>query len=145
MRRALGARSAAGAGASTGQLSTAAGGKSFGGRMTSQAQALAPLPDVLGLVFVGFPLHPAGRPPIVRAAHLSEISVPMLFLQGSRDLLADLPLMKASVADLGELATLRVIEGADHAFHVLARSGRTDAQAMGEMLAAFMAWAGRWW
>ena len=121
-----------------------AGGKSFGGRMTSQAQALAPLPDVLGLVFVGFPLHPAGRPSIERAAHLSAISVPMLFLQGSRDLLADLPLMKASVADLGELATLRVIDGADHAFHVLARSGRTDSQAMGEMLAAFMAWAGRW-
>ncbi len=110
--------------------------------MTSQAQALAPLPDVLGLVFVGFPLHPAGRPSIERAAHLSAISVPMLFLQGSRDLLADLPLVKTAVADLGELATLGVIDGADHSFHVLARSGRTDSQAMGEMLAAFMAWAG---
>ena len=119
-----------------------AGGKSFGGRMTSQAQADAALPNVVGLAFVGFPLHPAGRPSVKRAGHLSAVSIPMLFLQGTRDTLADLTLMKAIATDLGGLATLKVIDGADHSFHVLVRSGRTDAQAMDEMLDAFAAWAG---
>ncbi len=117
-------------------------GKSFGGRMTSQAQALAPLPNVLGLAFVGFPLHPAGRPSIERAMHLSAISIPMLCLQGTRDALAELSLIRATIADLEQLATLSIIEGADHAFHVLARSGRTDAQAMSEMLENLVVWAG---
>ena len=119
-----------------------AGGKSFGGRMTSQAQAGAALPNVVGLAFVGFPLHPARRPSVERAGHLSAVSIPMLFLQGTRDPLADLTLMKAFANDLGGLATLKVIDGADHSFHVLVRSGRTDAQAMDEMLDAFAAWAG---
>ena len=119
-----------------------AGGKSFGGRMTSQAQALAPLPGALGLVFVGFPLHSAGKPSVERAEHLSAISIPMLFLQGTRDALADLSLIEATVAAREGLATLRVIDGADHSFHVPARSGRTDHQAMDEMLDAFAAWAG---
>lgn len=119
-----------------------AGGKSFGGRMTSQAQAKDALPNVIGLAFVGFPLHPAGKPSVERAAHLSSIAVPMLFLQGTRDTLADLPLVETTVADLGGLATLKVIDGADHSFHVLVRSGRTDPQAMVEMLDAFAAWAG---
>ena len=119
-----------------------AGGKSFGGRMTSQAQAEAALTKVVALAFLGFPLHPAGKLSVERATHLSAISIPMLFLQGSRDKLADLPSMEATVADLGELATLTVIDGADHSFHVLARSGRTDAQAMNEMLDSFASWAG---
>jgi len=122
-----------------------AGGKSFGGRMTSQAQAEAALANVVALAFFGFPLHPAGKLSVERATHLSAISIPMLFLQGSRDALADLPSMEATVADLGELATLKVIEGADHSFHVLARSGRTDAQAMIEMLDSFASWAGLLW
>jgi predicted alpha/beta-hydrolase family hydrolase len=122
-----------------------AGGKSFGGRMTSQAQAEAALANVVALAFFGFPLHPAGKLSVERATHLSAISIPMLFLQGSRDALADLPSMEATVADLGELATLKVIEGADHSFHVLARSGRTDAQAMNEMLDSFASWAGLLW
>lgn len=119
-----------------------AGGKSFGGRMTSQAQALTPLPAVLGLSFVGFPLHPAGKPSVERALHLSAISIPMLFLQGTRDPLADLPLIEVTIAGLKQMTTLQVIDGADHAFHVLARSGRTDTQAMDEMLDAFVKWAG---
>ena len=122
-----------------------AGGKSFGGRMTSQAQAEAALAHVVALAFFGFPLHPAGKLSVERATHLSAISIPMLFLQGSRDALADSPSMEATVADLGELATLKVIEGADHSFHVLARSGRTDAQAMNEMLDSFASWAGLLW
>ena len=122
-----------------------AGGKSFGGRMTSQAQAEAALANVVGLAFFGFPLHPAGKLSVERATHLSAISIPMLFLQGSRDALADLPSMEATVADLGDLAMLKVIEGADHSFHVLARSGRTDAQAMNEMLDSFASWAGLLW
>jgi predicted alpha/beta-hydrolase family hydrolase len=122
-----------------------AGGKSFGGRMTSQAQAESALADVVALTFFGFPLHPAGKLSVERATHLSAISIPMLFLQGSRDALADLPSMEATVADLGDLATLKVIEGADHSFHVLARSGRTDAQAMNEMLDSFASWAGLLW
>ena len=118
-----------------------AGGKSFGARMTSQAQAKAFLPNVVGLAFFGFPLHPAGRASADRAEHLSVVTIPMLFLQGSRDGLADLPLMKATVAGLGSLATLKVIDGADHSFHVLARSRRSDAQALDELLDRFADWA----
>lgn len=117
-----------------------AGGKSFGGRMTSQAQAGAGMPNVVGLAFVGFPLHPAGKPSIERAAHLSDITIPMLFLQGTRDALADLALLKATVAVLGPMATLKVADGADHSFHVLARSGRKDLEVMAEMLDAFAEW-----
>ena len=119
-----------------------AGGKSFGGRMTSQAQAIAPLPGVRGLAFFGFPLHPAGKPSSDRARHLSDIDVPMLFLQGTRDSLAELSLLEPVVASLGPLATLHRVEGADHSFHVLARSGRNDREVMGEILDAFAAWAG---
>jgi predicted alpha/beta-hydrolase family hydrolase len=118
-----------------------AGGKSFGGRMTSQAHALSPLPGVRGLVFVGFPLHPAGKPADERAKHLSEITSPMLFLQGTRDELASLDLMQRLVERLGnDRATLAVVEDADHAFHVRARSGRSDAQALAGMLDVMTAW-----
>jgi predicted alpha/beta-hydrolase family hydrolase len=117
-----------------------AGGKSFGGRMTSQAQAKAPLAGVRGLVFVGFPLHAAGKPCSERAKHLSDVKVPMLFLQGTRDALAEMALMRPCVEALGDLATLHVVEGADHSFHVLVRSGRTDAQVMDELAVAIAAW-----
>jgi len=117
-----------------------AGGKSFGGRMTSQAQAAQPLAGVRGLVFVGFPLHPAGKPSLTRADHLADVRLPMLFLQGTRDALADLGLVQQAVSALGARATLHVVEGADHAFHVLARSGRNDAQVLEELLDAM----GRW-
>ena len=117
-----------------------AGGKSFGGRMTSQAQALVPLPGVLGLVFVGFPLHAAGKPADERAAHLFEIDRPMLFLQGTRDELAALPLLQALLQRLGERATLALFEDADHSFHVRARSGRSDAQTLQAMLDATASW-----
>ena len=120
-----------------------AGGKSYGGRMTSQAQAAAPLPGVRGLVFVGFPLHPAGKPAIERAKHLAAVRVAMLFLQGTRDTLAELDLIRATTAELGELATLHVVDGADHAFHVLVRSGRTDAQVRDELLDAMAEWMTR--
>ncbi|WP_419757195.1 alpha/beta family hydrolase [Acidisoma sp.] len=118
-----------------------AGGKSFGARMTSQSQAEEALPKVMGLAFVGFPLHPAGKPSVERALHLQSISIPMLFLQGTRDALADLHLAKAVAADLGRLARLNIIDGADHSFHVLARSGHTDPQAMAELLDGFSRWA----
>ena len=111
-----------------------AGGKSFGGRMTSQAQAGSPLPGVHGLVFLGFPLHPAGKPSDERAAHLSDVTVPMLFLQGTRDELADTNLLQSLVEHLGERATLRLFADADHSFHVPARSGRKDPEVMEEML-----------
>ena len=117
-----------------------AGGKSFGGRMTSQTQATEPLPSVRGLVFTGFPLHAAGKPSLERAAHLAQVRLPMLFLQGTRDALADLDLMREAVTPLGARAKLHVVEGADHAFHVLVRSGRTDAQVLGEMLDTMVAW-----
>ncbi|MDB5807223.1 MAG: hypothetical protein JWN73_4545 [Betaproteobacteria bacterium] len=117
-----------------------AGGKSFGARMTSQAQAAAPLPGVRGLVFVGFPLHPAGKPGVTRAEHLGEVAVPMLFLQGSRDKLAELDLLRPVVKALGRRAALRVFEHADHSFHVPARSGSNDAQVMEEMLEAAAGW-----
>lgn len=117
-----------------------AGGKSFGGRMTSQAQALSPLDGVRGLVFVGFPLHPAGKPGIERAQHLQNIACPMLFLQGTRDELAELPLLQTALAPLGTKATLQTFDDADHAFHVRARSGWNDAQ----VLAALADTAAQW-
>ena len=117
-----------------------AGGKSFGGRMTSQAQAAAPLPHVRGLAFLGFPLHPAGKPSIERARHLEAVSLPMLFLQGTRDALAEPALIEKVVAAIGPRATLHAIEGADHAFHVLKRSGRDDEAVRSELLDALAAW-----
>jgi uncharacterized protein len=119
-----------------------AGGKSFGGRMTSQAQAAQPLPGVRGLVFVGFPLHPAGTPASARGEHLAQVGVPMLFLQGTRDALADLALMRATIGSLGQRATLHVVDGADHAFHVLVRSGRNDGQVIEELADAMAKWIG---
>lgn len=117
-----------------------AGGKSFGGRMTSQAQAIEPLPGVRGLVFVGFPLHPAGKPSIERAAHLDDVKVPMLFLQGTRDDLADLSLLEPVIAKLGPRAGLARFEHADHAFHVPARTGMKDADILARMLDATREW-----
>ena len=122
------------------ELPLIAGGKSFGGRMTSQAQAKAPLPGVRGLAFLGFPLHPAGKPSQDRAKHLFEVKVPLLFLQGTRDTLAALDQLEPVCAALGRRATLKLFEGADHSFHVPARSGRTDAQVRAEMLDALAAW-----
>jgi predicted alpha/beta-hydrolase family hydrolase len=117
-----------------------AGGKSFGGRMTSQAQAKEPLPDVRGLVFVGFPLHPAGKPSLERAEHLSQVDVPMLFLQGTRDELADVALVNSVIERLGARATLALFDDADHAFHVRASSGRNDAQVREAMLDRSAEW-----
>jgi predicted alpha/beta-hydrolase family hydrolase len=117
-------------------------GKSFGARMTSQAQALEPLPSVTGLAFVGFPLHPAGKPAIDRADHLTHVGIPMLFLQGTRDELASLELVQPVLKDFGSLATLALFEDADHSFHVRAHSGRTDLQVMSAMLDTFVEWAG---
>jgi predicted alpha/beta-hydrolase family hydrolase len=122
-------------------LALIAGGKSFGGRMTSQAQAGARLPGVCGLAFLGFPLHPAGKPSSYRAAHLADVQLPMLFLQGTRDSLAEVKLLEPVVKDLGPLASLHWVEGADHSFHVLARSGRNDREVMNEILDTFTAWA----
>ena len=119
-----------------------AGGKSFGGRMTSQAHAMSPLPGVDGLAFFGFPLHPAGKPSSDRAKHLADIRVPMLFMQGTRDNLAELSLLEPVVKSLGPSAALHRVEGADHSFHVLARSGRNDREVMGEILDAFAGWIG---
>jgi hypothetical protein len=123
------------------KLPLIAGGKSFGGRMTSQAQAAAALPGVRGLAFLGFPLHPANKPSRERSAHLLEIQVPMLFLQGTRDALAMPDQIEPMCAALGARATLRLFADADHSFHVPARSGRTDAQVMNDVLDAFNAWA----
>ncbi|HZZ93304.1 MAG TPA: alpha/beta family hydrolase [Usitatibacter sp.] len=117
-----------------------AGGKSFGGRMTSQAQAQAPLEGVRGLVFVGFPLHPAKRPSIERAAHLEKVAVPMLFLQGTRDALAEWPLIVPTVEALAPRAALERVDEADHSFHVTARSGRTDAQVLDALAARIAGW-----
>ncbi|MEO8921937.1 MAG: alpha/beta family hydrolase [Caldimonas sp.] len=128
------------AGARCGDLPLFAGGKSFGGRMTSQAQALEPLPDVRGLVFVSFPLHPPGKPSLDRAEHLSSVLCPMLFLQGTRDELADLALLNAAIERLGERATLALFDDADHSFHVRASSGRNDAQVLAAMLDATADW-----
>jgi hypothetical protein len=117
-----------------------AGGKSFGGRMTSQAQARSALPDVRGLAFLGFPLHPAGRPSRDRAKHLFDVRIPMLFLQGTRDTLATLDQLQPVCEALGARATLKLFADADHSFHVPARTGRKDAQVRGEMLDALAAW-----
>jgi predicted alpha/beta-hydrolase family hydrolase len=119
-----------------------AGGKSFGGRMTSQAQATMPLAGVHGLAFLGFPLHPAGQPSNVRAKHLSDVRVPMLFVQGTRDKLAEPQLLEPVVKRLGALASLHPVPEADHAFHVLARSGRNDREVMSEVLDALSTWIG---
>src|SRR6202023_2208160 len=117
-----------------------AGGKSFGARMTSQAQAAAPLAGVRGLAFLGFPLHPAGKPSEQRAKHLYDVRIPMLFMQGTRDNLAQLPLVENVTQALGTRASLHRVEGADHSFHVPARSGRKDSEGMDEILDAFAAW-----
>jgi uncharacterized protein len=119
-----------------------AGGRSFGGRMTSQAQAEAPLPGVRGLAFLGFPLHPAGRPGVERAQHLTRVQIPMLFVSGARDALAQLDLLKPVIGDLDERATLRVIDHADHSLKVAAKSGRTSADAEDEALDALAKWIG---
>jgi predicted alpha/beta-hydrolase family hydrolase len=120
-----------------------AGGRSFGGRMTSQAQARTPLPHVRGLVFLAFPLHPAGKPASERAAHLGQIEVPMLFIQGTGDELAQLALLEPVVAGLGGRATLHLLQDADHSFHAPARSGRSDAEVSNEALDAISAWLRR--
>jgi uncharacterized protein len=118
-----------------------AGGKSFGGRMTSQAQAIAPLAGVRGLAFLGFPLHPAGKPSSDRAKHLAEVRVPMLFMQGTRDTLAEVTLIESVVNSLPS-ASLHLVREADHSFHVLARSGRNDREVMKEILDTFSTWTG---
>jgi len=122
------------------RLPLVAGGKSFGGRMTSQAQAAAPLPGVRGLLFLGFPLHAAGKPSQERARHLFDVPCPMLFLQGTRDELADEQLMRSLIDELGERATLESIAQADHSFHVSARSGRKDAEVLNDMLDVASRW-----
>ena len=117
-----------------------AGGKSFGGRMTSQAQAAAPMQGVRGIAFLGFPLHPTKRPSDARGRHLFDVNVPMLFLQGARDELADLGLLRPLVERLGARATLKLFADADHSFHVPARSGRKDVEVRAEMLDALAGW-----
>lgn len=118
-----------------------AGGKSMGGRMTSQAATERPLDGVRGLVFFGFPLHPPKRPGTKRAEHLAKVGVPMLFLQGTRDELADLNLLRPITTKLGSQATLHIIEGADHSFHVLKKSGKSDAEVLGELAETTASWA----
>jgi len=117
-----------------------AGGKSFGGRMTSQAQALGALPNVRGLIFFAFPLHPTGKPSDERATHLGDVNVPMLFLQGANDALAELDLLKPVVKRLGKRATLALSEHADHSFHVPAKTGRKDVEVLAEILDAATSW-----
>jgi uncharacterized protein len=121
-------------------LALIVGGKSFGGRMTSQAQAITPLAGVHGLAFLGFPLHPAGKPSEARAKHLTDVHIPLLFVQGTRDKLAELALLEPLVKRLGSSASLHVVQEADHSFHVLARSGRNDRDAMGEVVTTLSAW-----
>jgi predicted alpha/beta-hydrolase family hydrolase len=123
-------------------LALFAGGKSFGGRMTSQAQATTPLAGVRGLAFLGFPLHPAGKPSDARAKHLSDVHLPMLFIQGTRDKLAELPLLEPIVKRLGTSASLHPVQEADHSFHVPARSGSNDREAMSEVVGTLSAWIG---
>jgi uncharacterized protein len=122
------------------ELALFAGGKSFGGRMTSQAQAVSPLPGVRGLVFLGFPLHPAGQPSTERAKHLFDVQIPMLFLQGTRDDLAHLPLVESLCRELGPRATLKLFQDANHSFHVPARTGRKDPEVLAELLDALAGW-----
>ena len=126
-----------------GDLPIYAGGRSFGGRMTSQAQAAEPLPGVAGLAFLGFPLHPAGKPGVERAAHLADVKVPMLFVSGSRDTLAELDLLRPVMVWLGDRATLHVVQHADHSFTVAAKSGRTSSQAEDEALDVLANWMTR--
>jgi predicted alpha/beta-hydrolase family hydrolase len=121
-------------------LALIAGGKSFGGRMTSQAQAASPLPGVRGIAFLGFPLHPPGRPSGERGKHLFDVQIPMLFMQGTRDEFADLQLLQALVKQLGARATLKIFPDADHSFHVPARTGRKDADVRAEMLEVLAGW-----
>ena len=123
-----------------GPLPLFAGGKSFGARMTSQAQSAESLPGVRGLVCFGFPLHPAGKPSIDRAHHLDEVRIPILFLQGTRDALAEIALLEGVVAELGAKATLLVTPEADHSFHVPARSGTTDLQVIEGLLGGAASW-----
>ena len=125
------------------KLPLLAGGKSFGGRMTSQAQALEALPGVVGLAFLGFPLHPAGKPSIDRAQHLADVRLPMLFVQGTRDDMADASLLEPTIDTLRPRATLHWVSDGDHSFHVPAASGRSDGQAMATALDALMDWAQR--
>jgi hypothetical protein len=125
------------------ELPLFAGGKSFGGRMTSQAQAEAPLPGVRGLVFFGFPLHAANKPSCERAGHLASVRIPLLFLQGTRDALADAGLIGGVVAGLSAQATMRMIPDADHSFHIPVRSGRADAEVLAELCDAVAAWMRR--
>jgi predicted alpha/beta-hydrolase family hydrolase len=125
------------------KLTLIAGGRSFGGRMTSQAQSIEPLPGVKGLAFIGFPLHPAGKPSAERAAHLRSVKIPMLFLQGTRDELAKLELLQPLIDQLGTRATLELLQDADHSFHVPARTGRKDAEVRAEMLDTLAAWIER--
>jgi uncharacterized protein len=120
-----------------------AGGKSFGARMTSQAQAAAPLPNVVGLAFIGFPLHPAGKPSAERAAHLSDVRIPMLFLQGTRDALAERQILAMVLERLSGSTEPHLIEHADHSFHVPVRSGTTDKQVLEELLDALVVWTRR--
>ena len=120
-----------------------AGGKSFGGRMTSQAQAIASLPDVRGLVFLGFPLHPPGKPSIERAAHLADVKIPMLFLQGTRDEFAELRLLGPVIERLKILASLHLVKDGDHSLHIPARSGRKNVEVMAEVLDAVAGWIGQ--
>src|SRR5260370_918039 len=122
------------------ELGLVAGGRSFGGRMRSRAQAASPLPAVRGLAFLGFPLHPAGRPAQDRGKHLFDIEIPMLFLQGTRDALAMLDQLEPLCETLGRRATLKLFQDADHNFHVPARTGRKDAQIRSDMLDALAAW-----
>lgn len=121
-------------------LALFAGGRSFGGRMTSQAQAAAPLANVRGLVFLAFPLHPAGKPGDERAKHLFDVNIPMLFLQGTRDELAKLDLLEPIVEQLGDRATLKLAQDADHSFHVPAKTGRKDAEVRRELLEFMTQW-----
>jgi predicted alpha/beta-hydrolase family hydrolase len=125
------------------ELPRFAGGRSYGGRMTSQAQSIAPLPGVRGLVFLGFPLHPAGKPGNERADHLERVEIPMLFVSGSRDALAEMHLLRPLVAGLGERATLHIVEGGDHGLRVLVSSGRTSDEAQAEALDAMAQWMTR--
>ncbi len=124
------------------ELPLIAGGKSMGGGMTSAAACMEPLPGVAGLAFFGFPLHPAGRESVERGAHLSGVGLPMLFLQGTRDKLADLELLEPLLGDVSPRPALHVLEGADHGFHVLKRSGRTDDEVVDEACRTFSDWIG---
>jgi len=126
-----------------GRATLVAGGKSMGGRMTSRAAAAAPLEGVAGLAFLGFPLHPAGQPGVSRAEHLFKVAVPLLFLQGTRDTLAELDLLRPVADKLGSRATLHIVEHADHMFHVPKKSGRTDEQVLDELADTILTWSGK--